>query len=94
MRSYRFDEFSERIGERFDLLLDDKRKLPMTLGKAQSLPDSGREGGAFTLDWLGPYEPVLEQGIYSLQGGEETFDIFIVPVARDRDGVRYHSVFN
>jgi hypothetical protein len=93
MRAYTFDEFNDRVGESFDLLLDE-RTLPMTLGAAHALPHSGREGGAFTLEWLGPYEPVLEQGIYSLRGGEETFEIFIVPIARDRDGVRYQAVFN
>jgi hypothetical protein len=94
MRAYTYDEFSDRVGESFELLLDERRTLPMTLGNAQALPYSGREGGAFTLEWVGPYEPVLEQGIYSLRSGDETFEIFIVPIARNRDGVRYQAVFN
>jgi hypothetical protein len=58
------------------------------------LPDTGRKGGAFILDWQGPYEPVLPQDIYAFRHGDELFEMFIVPVGRDRGGAQYEAVFN
>lgn len=69
------------------------RTWPLALDKAQPLSDSGREGGAFRLEFLGPGEPVLPQATYSFSNGEAEHDIFIVPVSRDAGGVRYEAVF-
>ncbi|ATY33126.1 DUF6916 family protein [Sphingomonas psychrotolerans] len=67
---------------------------PLTLHKAQALSDSGREGGSFRLEFLGPGEPVLPQGTYRFtRGGEDGHEIFIVPVAREADNIRYEAVF-
>ena len=93
MRGLTVDEFKAREGESFELLLGD-RALPFTLAAVHVLPDTGREEGAFTLDWVGPYEPVLPQDIYRLRHGEDEFEMFIVAVGRDRDGARYEAVFN
>lgn len=93
MRAYRLDEFTAREGESFDLVLDE-RILPLNLAGVRTLPDTGREGGAFVLDWEGPYEPVLPQGIYTLRHGEEEFEIFIVPIAQSREGTKYEAAFN
>ncbi|HEX8621883.1 MAG TPA: hypothetical protein VF718_07910 [Allosphingosinicella sp.] len=93
MRAFRLDEFTSREGDVFDLLLGDKT-LPLSLARVRTLPDTGREGGAFVLDWEGPYEPVLPQDIYTLRHGDETFEMFIVPVAQSRDGTKYEAVFN
>lgn len=93
MRAYRLEEFTDREGEKFELLLGD-RSLPVSLAAVRALPDTGREGGAFVLDWKGPYEPVLPQAIYTLRHGGEEFEMFIVPVAQGRDGTKYEAVFN
>ena len=93
MRAYRLDEFRAREGESFELLIGD-RTLPLSLSGVRLLPDTGREGGAFVLDWTGPYEPVLPQAIYTLRHGDEEFEMFIVPVAQSRDGTKYEAVFN
>lgn len=66
---------------------------PLTLEKAQQLSDSGREGGSFRLEFLGPADPVLPQAIYRFVKGGAGHDIFIVPVARDAGGVRYEAIF-
>lgn len=93
MRELRLDEFTAREGESFALVLGE-RTIPFSLAAVRALPDSGRAGGAFILDWKGPYEPVLPQDIYTLRHGDEDFEIFIVPVGRDRTGTRYEAVFN
>ena len=93
MRELRLDEFKAREGESFALLLGE-RTIAFTLAAVRELPDSGRAGGAFVLDWQGPYEPVLPQDIYTLRHGEEEFEMFIVPVAQNADGTKYEAVFN
>jgi hypothetical protein len=66
---------------------------PLTLDKGQELSDSGREGGSFRLEFLGPADPVLPQAIYHFVKEDAGHDIFIVPVARSPDGVRYEAIF-
>ena len=93
MREARLEEFKSREGESFALVVGEKT-LPFSLVAVRTLPDSGRKGGAFVLDWQGPYEPVLPQDIYTLRHGDEEFEIFIVPTGRDRAGTQYEAVFN
>ena len=71
-----------------------EQAYPFALDKAQPLSDSGREGGSFRLEFLGPGEPVLPQATYSFSSsGTAGHEIFIVPVAREAGGVRYEAVF-
>jgi len=93
MRELTLDEFKAREGEEFALVLGE-RTIPVSLVAVRTLPDSGRKGGAFILDWKGPYEPVLPQDIYTLRHGEEEYEMFIVAVGRDRTGAQYEAVFN
>jgi hypothetical protein len=93
MRELRLDEFKAREGESFALVLGE-RTIPFSLAAVRALPDSGRKGGAFVLDWEGPYEPVLPQDIYTFRHGGDEFEMFIVPVGRDRGGAQYEAVFN
>ena len=94
MQELSFDDFKDREGDSFELLLEDDRALAVTLMRAQELPPTARQGGAFTLEWLGPYEPVLPQAIYGFRDGDRQFEMFIVPIRQDREGVRYQAVFN
>jgi uncharacterized protein DUF6916 len=93
MRALTLDEFKPLEGGSFELVLG-TRTIPFALSAVRALPDSGREGGAFVLEWLGPYEPVLSQDIYAIRHGDEEFEIFIVPLGRDRAGTQYEAIFN
>ena len=93
MRELTLDDFKGREGEEFELVLGG-RTIPVTLTRIRQLPDTGRAGGAFVLDWLGPYEPILAQDIYAFRKGGDEFEMFIVPVAQDRSGAQYEAVFN
>ena len=70
------------------------RTTSVVLEKAQGLPSSMREAGAFRLEWRGPAEPLLAQATYRFRRGEQLFDMFIVPVARDTKGTLYEAIFN
>ena len=67
---------------------------PVVLEKAQGLPRSMREAGAFRLEWLGPADPMLAQATYRFRRGEQSFDMFIVPIGQDSRGTLYEAVFN
>lgn len=95
MRELSFDEFKYREGDSFEVLLNgEDGTVTLTLTRAQELPPTARQGGAFTLDWVGPGEPVLPQAIYTFRDGDQEFEMFIVPLRQDGDGVRYEAVFN
>src|SRR5580765_3588237 len=87
-----FSHFSGRVGESFDVAVGGHR-LSLMLDAAQDLPGSLRPGGAFRLEFLGPPDPVLAQGILPFEIGKDRFEIFVVPIGRDARGTRYEAVF-
>ena len=49
----------------------------------------------FTLLFRGPLQPLLPQQIYPMEHDRlGRFDLFIVPVRRDAQGLYYEAVFN
>lgn len=92
MRNLTLDDFSEKAGTSYALLIDGGA-VPMTLAQAQALTDSGRNGGSFRLEFVGPRDPILPQAIYPFREGEETVEIFIVPISRDETGTHYEAIF-
>ncbi|HEX8512203.1 MAG TPA: hypothetical protein VF688_03770 [Allosphingosinicella sp.] len=86
-------DFEGSVGEPFEIVFADGT-LPVVLEKAQELPRSVREAGAFRLEWRGPADPSLVQAIYRFRRGERLFDMFIVPVGRDSSGTLYEAIFN
>lgn len=93
MRRLTWDEFAEAEGTTFEVEGEDSPRVEMTLEAATELPSAGREGGSFRLEFRGPFEPVLPQGIYGFHRGDERRDIFIVPIGREEEGTRYEAVF-
>jgi hypothetical protein len=96
LETFTLQTFVPLLGGAFDLMSPNDGSIPLELAEARSAgssPDgTGRE--PFSLTFAGPGEPLLGQGTYPLSHptlGE--FDLFIVPVERDADGVRYEAVF-
>jgi hypothetical protein len=49
----------------------------------------------FSIVFRGPPEGLLQQGMYQMQHDHlGAFELFLVPVGRDKDGVYYEAVFN
>lgn len=67
--------------------------VPLRLAEASHLPDSGREGGAFRLEFHGPAGAALSQGTYSFEIGGVPHDIFIVPIAAQGEKMLYEAIF-
>jgi hypothetical protein len=91
-RPLTFDDFSRRVGKTVEVEAGGKR-VPLLVHAAQDLPSSGRDGGAFRLEFMGPANPMLGQGIFPFLIDREKFAIFIVPLSRDQRGVRYEAIF-
>ena len=92
MRLLTFDDFAGRLGKAYDILVQGQR-LPVVLDEAQQLPGGARQGGAFRLVFRGPFQPVLPQGIYPIQTGSETHDMFIVAIGQTPAGIQYEAIF-
>ena len=86
-------DFEGFVGEPYEIVFADGT-IPIALEKAEGLPRSMREAGAFRLEWRGPADPSLVQAIYRFRRGEQLFDMFIVPVGRDERGTLYEAIFN
>lgn len=91
-RIFTFADFSGRIGKPAEVHVAGHR-LPVKLDAAQELPGAVREGGAFRLEFVGPRNPVLGQGIFPFHFGAERFELFIVPIGVDARGARYEALF-
>ena len=59
------------------------------------VPPSTPRQERFSLFFIGPPEPLLQQGTYTLkQDVMGTVDLFIVPIGKDERGIKYEAVFN
>lgn len=90
------ETFEPRKGESFTLTHETASgELELTLASVQG---TGLQGKAkreqFSVHFNGPAEPILPQSIYRLENKEMgTMELFLVPVARDDEGVTYEAVF-
>jgi hypothetical protein len=94
------DAFASAVGEVFVLEDEHAGRLELELLEARAIDpgapatDAGATRAPFSILFRGPAEPMLPQRIYRLQHEAiGTLEIFIVPVARDADGVRYEAIF-
>lgn len=80
------------VGEQWEMAGADGT-CPVELIEASPLADSGRDGGAFRLEFRGPFEPVMPQAIYSFRRDGAEHEIFVTAIAREEAGTRYEAVF-
>lgn len=92
MRELQWNDFAGAEGTDYQAQVGDDQ-IDLILETATELPSSGRAGGSFRLEFRGPFEPILEQGIYPFSRGAESLEIFIVPIGREARGTLYEAVF-
>lgn len=93
--------FAGHIGEPFRVRLDDSDALELRLVEATVIGSASArrwaEGGGrepFTLVFRGRKDVVLPQGTYQMEHDEiGAFDVFLVPIGPDAEGMRYEAVF-
>lgn len=85
-------DFSGRIGKIFQVHVAGQI-VPLRLEALQDLPGSKRVGGSFRLEFIGPLNPQLGQGVFPFLIGTDQYAIFIVPLGPREGGMLYEAVF-
>jgi len=88
------DLLTSHLGTTFEVVNDPANVFNLTLTNVVEHQKTERNH-AFSLFFHGPQTPFLQQAIYKLQHAElGALEIFLVPIARDKDGFEYEAVFN
>ncbi|WP_245436766.1 DUF6916 family protein [Rhizobium chutanense] len=91
------DHFARCVGEGFEVDMG-TGLLVFTLTEARPLPERGfaeMVRAPFSLLFRSASKVLLPQQIYRLRNATlGILDIFLVPVARDKDGIIYQAIFN
>jgi hypothetical protein len=86
-------DFTPRINDQFRIETPAGR-FELKLVEVRELGVALRKGGAFTLTFLAPPGPFLQQAIYPLEHSAlGTLDLFIVPLGPKDGGNGYEAVF-
>lgn len=91
------EDFKPFQGESFTTRMENMDPVTLTLIKVEPLGQETQPAGRipFALLFRGPGKIHLEQKIYRLAHGQKgRFDLFLVPVGPDRDGMLYEAIFN
>jgi hypothetical protein len=93
-----FEDFADKVGEGFTVSEEGMPGIPLTLTEAAPLdPAKGLSGvrPPFSLTFLSKDSRVLPQRLYRLVHDRLSgVTIFLVPSAKNSDGVSYHATFN
>jgi hypothetical protein len=93
-----FEDFADKVEQVFVISDQDVPAIPLTLAEAGLLPARRTMPGVrppFTLTFLAKDPRVLPQRIYRMEhNGLGMLEIFLVPSAKDEQGVIYHATFS
>jgi hypothetical protein len=93
-----FEDFADKIGEEFAISVQEERDIAVTLREAGQLDPAMAPAGVrppFSSIFIAADPRVLAQRLYCMTHrslGE--LSIFLVPVAKNEDGVSYQAIFN
>lgn len=102
LRALSLGDFAPAVGEPFAIARTDAPPIELVLHSATPLDLPGEAPPAdpsalrrpFSLTFAGPPEPRLAQQIVPLTHARlGRLDLFLVPIAREADGMRYEAVF-
>jgi hypothetical protein len=94
LEQLRADGWAEYTGAEFEVIDEAFNGLVLVLQQiVETLKSEHNE--TFSLFFHGPSDPFLSQKIRKLKHAKlGELEIFLVPVARDKDGYQYEAVFN
>jgi hypothetical protein len=85
--------FTPCLNDNFLICLRETDQVELSLVEISDTSTERME--SFSLIFRGPLEKPFAQGTYDAEhAGLGRFPLFLVPVARDADGMRYEAVFN
>ncbi|HXA30822.1 MAG TPA: hypothetical protein VNV87_01085 [Acidimicrobiales bacterium] len=86
--------FARTVGHRFSVPTAAGSTVELELTALTGDPPSPSEPSSFSVFFLGPAADPLAQGTYELtHQAEGMHPVFIVPVGREGDSIRYEAVF-
>ncbi len=87
-------DFSQRVGEKFRIEVDDSQSFEVELTEARELLSGTENRTPFSIVFRGPEDLALEQRIYSVHSGAlGKLELFLVSVGPDKQGMLYEAVF-
>ena len=93
LENFRVGTFSGHLGNSFRVYPDDSSMLDLELVSATELGDGS--GRPFSIVFRGPNDALLPQRIYRMEHAEiGAFEIFLVPIGPDDEGLLYEAIFN
>lgn len=96
LETFTRETFAPHIGESFRLHVDGPAVLDAVLTEATELPTAAARPGRapFSRVFRGPPATIYPQRIYQLDHPRlGSFELFLVPIGADGEGVRYEAVF-
>ena len=102
LERFTIDTFAPLVGRGFRLHVEGAPPLETTLESVTEIPvsswrpeDTAAHRRPFSLVFLVPSQVVLPQAIYRFEHEEiGPFEIFVVPIGRTAQGIRYEAVFS
>jgi hypothetical protein len=91
-RQVRLGDFEHRVGKTFTVHAGGQN-VQVVLRACQALPGSKRDGGGFRLEFAGPLNPRLGQGLFPFQIDHDQFGIFVVPIGQGERTMRYEALY-
>ena len=90
---YQMETFTPHVGSEFMAAPAEGQQVRLRLTEVAPAQSNERVL-QFSLFFRGPLEPALQQRTYRLVHGQlGEMDFFLVPVAREADGMRYQAAF-
>jgi hypothetical protein len=91
---FTIEQFSGHERSKFRMHYGQSQTADLELVSVTDLNSTPRQQ-QFALEFLAPLDAPLYQGIFKLEHDTlGALDLFLVPIARDKEGVRYQAVFN
>ena len=92
--NFTIEIFERQLNTKFRMHYGDSQTAELQLISVTDVGSSERQK-QFSLLFQGPYEAPILQGTYRVEHDElGALDLFLVPIGRDKEGVRYEAVFN
>ncbi len=97
-RTLVFEDFADKVEQLFVVSDAEVPAIPLTLAEAECLPATLSKPGIrppFSLIFLAKDPRVLPQRLYRMEHGQlGDLTIFLVPIGKDAQGVKYQATFN
>jgi hypothetical protein len=88
------ESFSEHANTEFRMHYGQSQTADLKLESVNDLNSTPRQI-QFSLVFRGPLDAPIRQGLYRVDHEKlGPLDLFLVPISKDKDGVRYEAVFN